>query len=130
MEVNIEPAEDYEVIGTGSFITFRDKPIQIRIKEHDPKAQDMFIKLTFFEDLSKDKPDLKVSVNKDTISFELINYNNVLGTGTTFPVHIGSSEKKDIYFHFRVYGMTQKGDKLVHYTLYLADQTTDEIKVG
>jgi len=126
MKLIIEPTDGYEVVGSGSVFTFYQKPIKIKIEESDPKENDMYILFKFLDDISTTEPDVKTTVDDSTIIISLVNYNNVLGTGTKDPFRIGTSGDNYLYLHFRVYGATEKSDKLLHYTIFTQKKSIED----
>lgn len=126
MKAVIEDGEGYEVVASGSVITFNHKPIKIRIDTDDENEEDLSIIFKFKEDEKIPEPQAVPSVEGNTLTLILLNYNNVLGTGTGEPFQLGYIGNKDVYISFRVYGFDNASEKLLHYTVHATDRIHNE----
>ena len=71
-------------------------------------------------DISKEK--IERNVNGNMLELRCINFNSVLGTGTTMPVEIATIENKKMYIHFWsfVYGSdSENKTRKVEYTVFI-----------
>lgn len=112
--------ENYEVLDTGTIITFKDEPISFQI------APDLKIVMSFNTD--KDVKDQKMdykAVSNNELEIILTNFNNSLGTGNAAPLPLAKINNKQVYLNFVVYAFDEKSNKTVHYTWYLREEVAN-----
>ena len=113
MEYKIKSG-DYEIYKSGLVISFRDHPISFEFG-------DLKIEIHFKN--NGEKPRIKREIDKTNnkkLKINLYNFNNVLGTNTTRPLHIGTFKGKKLFLNFDVDGDEDKtSQKTFQYTWYL-----------
>lgn len=124
MKIKVE-VDRYELIDSGVFYLYeKDAKTSFHITAEDGFS--FHIVLKFTSDNSKSEHALKRMVDEktNTITFECINFNGQLGTGTINPLDIATVGGKTLCFHFWSYlptGTTRK----IEYTIFLS-KTVEE----
>lgn len=104
-----------EVIATGAVIAFRGHPITIEFGGREEQLKVIF---RFVDETGDGKARIDGKVlDAHTLEVTLFNFKNPLGTGTTQPIPIGSLADRQIYIHFRAYGLDQ-ADRTLHFTVF------------
>jgi hypothetical protein len=111
-------SSDKEVISTGSFLTFDDKPSTISIESQGEKIN---FELHFIEDENESRRvDYKPKDNdKTTLVMKFYNFNNPLGMSFTAPIHVGFFKKRQLYAQMLV--STSGKIREIVYTFYLGE---------
>lgn len=105
---------DAEILGSGSVISFDDKPIEIEFGSKPLK-----VVLTFLEDKEKPEPYGKTeTISDDQLKISLFNFNDRLGAGTLEPFPIGTWERNQMFLSIRSYGLIGSKQTMLHYTFY------------
>ena len=106
----------YDVHSSGTVIGLTDEPISFDIEN-----------LTFefnFKNNTEDK-EQKVTTKIDTDGKKLIltfyNFNNTLGTGNITPLKVADINSREFFLSYRIYALTDKSGKTLHYTWLLGD---------
>lgn len=109
-------SEKFEVIASGSFITFDNEPTVIEIGDKD-EALKIIIN---FEDNESEKLDLKVElISNLELKFILTNFKSTIGSGTVKPIPIGTHNEKDLFISFAVYKLNDSTEqRTIHYTFH------------
>ncbi len=112
--------ENYEILDTGSVITFKDEPISFHL------AADLKIIMSFKTD--KEVKDQKMdyrAINNNELEIILTNFNNSLGTGNAAPLPLAKINNRQVYVNFVVYAFDEKSNKTIHYTWYLREEVVN-----
>lgn len=111
---------DYEVLDSGSIISFKDEPITFRIET------DLVFRFRFQNDTEKkdQRMDYKPINNKE-LEIILVNFNSSLGVGNATPLPLGSINNRKLYLNFMVYALNEHSSKTVHYSWYLREEVTN-----
>lgn len=109
--------ENYEILDTGTVITFKDEQISFQL------ADDLKIIMVFKadKDVKGQKMDYNVINNKE-LEIILTNFTNTLGTGNALPLPIAKINNRQVYVNFVVYALDEKSNKTIHYTWYLREE--------
>jgi hypothetical protein len=112
--------ENYEVLDSGTIISYMDEPICFQI------AADLKIVMSFKtdKDVKDQKMDYKAVGNKE-LEIILTNFNNTLGTGNAAPLPLAKINNRQVYLNFVVYAFDEKSNKTVHYTWYLREEVAN-----
>lgn len=110
----------YEVISSGSIIQINDQDIKLTFADEDDTNVVLVIK--FNNDSSVKEPTTKYNA-LDTYHMEIIfsNFNDVTGIANTETITLGTLQKREWLFNYRIYAIGTLG-KLFHYTFYLGEE--------
>lgn len=110
----------YNVISSNTVILF-DSNSELKISATAIDGFSFDVILRFIKNTEEEK-NLHKAVSGNTITFECINFDNALGTGTVAPLLLATVEGKDIYMHFWVYLMGDSGKvRKVEYTFLVKE---------
>ncbi len=106
--------EDYEILDSGSIITFNDESVIFHF------AENLRVKFSF-EDAVADEPitSIKLGIN-DNIELEIrcFNMENTLGTSNSSPLKVGTFNGKELSLNF-VISSIRANTKQIQYSFYL-----------
>lgn len=110
-------SENYEVLDTGSVITYKDEPLAFEL------SPDLRIVVKFIKDseIKEQKMDFKVISNNE-LELLLTNFNSSLGIGNAAPLPLAKLNNKQVYLNFMVYALNDSDNKTMHYTWYLREE--------
>lgn len=107
-----------EIIASGSVIAFNGNPIEI---SYGPSIERLTLIFAFKDDGQLETRIDATKPNPNALQFNLYNFRNPLGSGTSRPVPIGTLAGQKLYLHYRVYDIGNS-DKTIHYTIYLSGE--------
>lgn len=107
-----------EIIASGSVIAFNGNPIEI---SYGPSIERLTLVFAFQDDGQQDTRIDATKPNPNTLHFNLYNFRNPLGSGTSKPVPIGTLAGRKLYLHYRIYDIGNS-DKTIHYTIFLSGE--------
>lgn len=112
--------KDYEILDTGTVITFKDEPLKFQL------AADLKIILRFQSnnDIKEQKMDFNV-VNDKELEIILTNFNSSLGTANLEPLPIAVINNKRVFVNFMIYSLNESSHKTVHYTWYSREEVAN-----
>ena len=112
---------ELEVIATGSVIAFRDSPMEMRFTIGGAEC---VFGISFREDMRnrEQRVDFE-SIQSSRINIIITNALSAFGTGTSSPVELGEINGRKISLSFRVYCVSSSGEKLLHYTWFMAPES-------
>lgn len=105
-----------KVVASGSVINFKGNPLRISVQELD-----FDLVFEFMDEETSDESRIRITPDRGDARLTLINFKSTLGSGLKEPIHLGTSENRDVYLQLRVYAAGSAPDKLLHYTVYLAE---------
>lgn len=124
MLVTIEDVEGYDVIGSGSVISFNLQPIKLKILGDAHDTHPLYLIVQFHNDTSNSEMNIGLKSSGDTLTLDLTNYNEALGAGPLKPIKVGATDEgKDIHVNFRCYSNGATVDKLFFWTIYAVDSS-------
>ncbi|GEP52722.1 hypothetical protein FNO01nite_33940 [Flavobacterium noncentrifugens] len=109
---------EYEIVGNGCAPSLIDMPLKLKIND-----------LTFEFNFISDSDNKETKVTKRNVDgkvgiFDLINFDNPLGTGALTPWHIGTISGRKLYISFWIWTPSSNdGKRIIDWTLML-----DQIK--
>ncbi len=107
---------DLDILDSGSLLAFSaTSDLEFEVQLDETFSFDLFLK---FASNGGDQPNTKSDVEGNKIIITCINFDNVLGTGTSSPIELAVFEGKKIYINFWVYGLGKKSARKVSYTFY------------
>lgn len=104
---------DFDVVECGSIVLNQSNLITFSI-------EDLEFEFVFqSEEGTEQKPYINlVTINSKKIRFQMVNYNNPLGTGIPNPLNVASlSTGEEVYLQYAIHGINEL--KIFHYTWYL-----------
>ncbi|WP_027388385.1 DUF6864 domain-containing function [Chryseobacterium gregarium] len=107
--------EGFEIIATGSVISFKDENINFDI------APGFKVVVNFVTDESQDEKETQIQYNGTEgsgLEITFINADNALNRGTTEPVLIGFMNGRNVYLNLAIDGYGKGLQKLLHFTFY------------
>lgn len=109
---------EYEVIGNGCAPSLLDMPLKINV-------EDLSFEFNFISDSNnKETKVMKKNIDEKAGIFELVNFDNSLGTGTLAPWHVGTLHNRKLYISFWVWTPNAKdGKRIINWTLMLAQNS-------
>ena len=111
MEITIKVGE-LNLIESGSIVLNQSNKLSFNI-------EDLEFEFLFQTEEDEDhKPHIKlISKDSKSIQFQMINYNNPLGTGTPNPLNVASlSTGEEIFLQYAIHGINEL--KIFHYSWY------------
>lgn len=113
----------YNVLETGSVISFKDRPIEMIFTEGD---HDFIFRFHFKRD-KKDRSERAefATVSQYELEIYLFNCNRAFGIGTLEPLEMGYLYNRKLYLSYRVFSLADSPEKLFTYTWYLGDIPND-----
>ena len=114
MELNIS-TNQHKVIESGSIISYeKDSDIEMNVAfENGFSFKILFL---FIDEKIKESRLDKEIKEGNKIIFKCVNFDNALGTGTVKPVSLATIENKEVFLHFWVYLLADKGARKLEYT--------------
>lgn len=106
------------VIASGTIIQFNGQPIEFNI---DFPGFPLKVIMDFKNSLDSKIKMEPQTMNNNTISLTLFNYNNPLGTGTTKALKIADYEGQNVYLNYKVYAFDGQSEKTVQYSFYISE---------
>jgi hypothetical protein len=112
-----------EVIASGSVFSFNGNPVELAIGG---------ISLIFEFEQDKTRQEHAIdpkTPDEKTVKLTLINFDSSLGLGSTAPLRFGILKGRQLYFHFRVYGLGSRvdGSPAVDHLLYYCFFAGEEV---
>jgi hypothetical protein len=109
--------ENYEILDTGSVITFKDEVVYFQI------ASNLKVSLVFINDeiIKEQKISFNIS-NENELRLIFANFNSSLGTGNSVPLPIAKVNNRQIYLNIVAYSLSKESHKIVHYTFYSREE--------
>ncbi len=109
-------SSNHVILESGSVITYSDEnEVLFSIKMDDSFSFDLLIKFT---SNGENQQQLHQSVSNNTITFDCVNFDNPLGTGTRKPIELATFNNKKVYINFWVTALGDKALKKISYTFY------------
>jgi hypothetical protein len=114
-------AGEYEILHSGTVLSFKDEPISFEL------AENMIVRLLFKTDPSKSNYILSAGAyNGSQLDIDLINFDNPAGASPREPINLGHLNGQVLYLNFSVYTIMSyhEGSKPIlnartlHYTWY------------
>jgi hypothetical protein len=113
MHVKSIKSGGFQLIGTGSFITYNEDAVEIKFGDEDDT---LTLKLCFQAGPNRH---LEAETHGDKLlCLKLIGFEKGYDEGNVKPIQIGVANGKTIYFNFRTSKLSQGQTRLVHYSLY------------
>jgi len=106
------------ILASGTAIAFEKAPLEFKLKGSSEEISVIFDFVDTGASGSNPEKLGAESLGPGTLKLVLTDFNNVLGSGTTKPIKLGSLDGKDLFVHFRVYDL-KGSDKMMHYAFYL-----------
>ena len=107
----------YEVIE--SSMVFMDDPLsEFRINLVIDNEVIGMVRICFYNASEETSSSFSVRVEGDELKVECVNFNGVLGTGTTVPANIGMYQGKKIMLHLWSYLLGNENVRKVEYTIF------------
>ena len=103
-----------DVLATGTVITADSKNLEFQLAH-------LRVVLAFVSDGTSTRMEAK-SDEAATLTLNLFNFNNSIGSGTTSPIEIGTFTGRKLLLAFMVYALSDASSKTVHYTFMLGDK--------
>ena len=105
---------EYEIIGNGCAPSLLDMPLKISV-------EDLTFEFNFISDSNnKETKVMKKNIDEKAGIFELVNFDNSLGTGALAPWHIGTLHSRKLYISFWVWTPNAKdGKRIINWTIML-----------
>ena len=126
MYVESETIDGRTGLGTGAIIAYENMPLKFKIgSPREPEAEPLSLIVAFKTDKNIKDPQVQTKLEDRLLTITFVNYDNILGTGSTKPIYLGDNPFADLYGHFRVYGfgdIAMDGDKVLQYTFYEIDK--------
>ena len=115
--MNIEvTSANKSVLDSGTVIIFDNSAdLSFDIKMDDSFSFSLILK---FEKKDGEKYELKPSFSNNTITLTCVNFDNVLGTGTSTPIELATFNGKKVYINFWVNALGSNSLKEITYTFY------------
>lgn len=104
---------DYDVIASGTVITFGDQPTEIFFGE----TQKLSLKFVFLTEGIGMKME-SVQANENSLELRLFNFNQGLNQGNLEPIRIGDENGKEVFLSFRSSRLNQSASRTLEYTIY------------
>lgn len=102
-----------DVVVAGTVITADNKNLEFQLAE-------LRIVLTFEADGGEPRIGT-ATASGSTLSLDLFNFNNPLGSGTTLPIEIGTLAHRKLLLSFTIYALSPESIKTVHYTFMVGE---------
>ncbi|WP_396137358.1 DUF6864 domain-containing function [Flavobacterium sp.] len=110
---------NYEILTQGTVISIIDEPIDFFINED---AKGFIIRFIFKNDPEVTEKKINVeSYETNGAKFTFINFNNNLGTGSFKPITVGTFNKRELLFSYRIYHLEGAGQTM-HYNWLLGKE--------
>lgn len=109
---------EYEIVSNGCSPSLPDMPLKIKVND-----------LTFEFNFISDSDNKEIKVTKRNVDgklgvFDLVNFENSLGTGALTPWHVGTINGRKVYISFWIWTPNANdGKRIVNWTIML-----DQIK--
>lgn len=108
-------AENYEVLHSGTILTFRNEPITFHLTE------DLKVVMCFENDKSEQEHHLSFHVrNNKELEIRFTNFNSSLGTANANPLPLAKVDGRQVYLNFRV--LAGEDSKQISHTWYLREE--------
>lgn len=118
MDVRIKSGNT-KVIASGTVISYNNNPIEISFGLGGNALKLIF---DFKNDKKQNERRIEAKqLGNNELKILLLNFNNLLGTGTAKPILIGTLSGKKISINFKVQD-NDKTSKTLHYTIYLGEE--------
>lgn len=109
-------SSNHVILESGSVITYsNENEVLFSIKMDDSFGFDLLIKFT---SNGEKQQQLQQSVSGNTITFNCVNFDNPLGTGTKKPIELATFNSKKVYINFWVNALGDNALKKIAYTIY------------
>lgn len=107
----------YNVLSSGTVIGVVNEPITFTI-------ENLVFEFRFKDNKETKENKLNTELSEDQtkliLNFE--NFNNSLGTGNIEPMQLATLNGRFLLLNYRVYALTEKSGRMLHYTWLLGDQ--------
>jgi len=111
---------DLDVLHNGTVIGYGNNPVEFHLgADNDP----LVIRLVFNDsppEGKKDSTDFQV-INPKLGVFTFHGYRAPLGFGSTEALHIGTLNKRKLYFSYRIYTLAERPERMIAYTFHLGE---------
>ena len=103
---------EYELIKSGNILTIKDSPVTIKLI--DEVEGDYTFIINFVQDTENKETVTKyTAIDKFTLQIDFKNFDGYQGGGNTNLINLGTLRKKELFFNYRVFDLTNVGKTLI-----------------